>query len=733
MKGNFNVDEAFFIIDSTNLEKVETKFYGYCVTEQGIIENIEDLEDKEIKPEGAYIYIYKSGNEITIKQDYIGAYGLYLYRNENYFAISNSFLYLVDYIKRQKEYRITFNKKYSDAFITADLCSYVYSETLVNEIGLLDRNVEVNIDIKNKSLEIFYNDYEENTIDIDSKEGIDLLDKWYYKWSKILYNLKMNNCNIMADLSGGFDSRIVFNVLLGSKCNLNEIFINSIDDTKHTHKEDYEIAKAISEYYNFTLNNKNNIKGKYYNYNIDDILNISFYLKAGFHKQFHFKHSCMLPKRYYLGGNGGECIRSYWNISREDFIKRQVNRCKQICSGSDFDIFAESVKSITQKSFEGIKEKFELLSRKIYLEDESFNLYRETRCRNHFGKDMVENLFAGTIRLCPLIDSDLYKLKLNTLECKDKNLLMALIFVRYNEKLLDFKFEGHRCIDKLTLKYAQKINDEFPIAKREISLVKNFCSFDKLGQYFNNIDSVSNVSSNDISNLLLDSFNSNEIKNNFLIYYTKILYKNLYDDIKIRNYQPLQNVYVIIAISKIIHDIQINKNFEFNYFSDFIEEQQESTQPVYFRDSYIRWDKNLDKYITARIDIKNTRNSIFRENDIEIISISDNGAVILTPEWFHKDGKGYVIESQMGILNIVFKCIGKGELNINLRGKDVRNKLNQRIPVWIDYKKFFINDKKVLDEMKPAWHNEPLRYNYEVNDGDIISLLAEWQVHDFNI
>ena len=58
MKGNFNVDEAFFIIDSNNLEKVETKFYGYCVTEQGIIENIEDLEDKEIKPEGAYIYIY---------------------------------------------------------------------------------------------------------------------------------------------------------------------------------------------------------------------------------------------------------------------------------------------------------------------------------------------------------------------------------------------------------------------------------------------------------------------------------------------------------------------------------------------------------------------------------------------------------------------------------------------------------------------------------------------------
>ena len=150
MKGNFNVDEAFFIIDSNNLEKVETKFYGYCVTEQGIIEDIEDLEDKEIKPEGAYIYIYKSGKEITIKQDYIGAYGLYLYKDNEYFAISNSFIYLVDYIKKQKEHRITFNKKYADAFITAVLCSYAYSETMVNEIELLDRRAVVNIDIKNK-------------------------------------------------------------------------------------------------------------------------------------------------------------------------------------------------------------------------------------------------------------------------------------------------------------------------------------------------------------------------------------------------------------------------------------------------------------------------------------------------------------------------------------------------------------------------------------------------------
>lgn len=58
MEVNFDVDKAFFVIDSNNLENVETKFYGYCVTEQGIIESAEDLDKIELKPEGAYIYIY---------------------------------------------------------------------------------------------------------------------------------------------------------------------------------------------------------------------------------------------------------------------------------------------------------------------------------------------------------------------------------------------------------------------------------------------------------------------------------------------------------------------------------------------------------------------------------------------------------------------------------------------------------------------------------------------------
>lgn len=44
--------------------------------------------------------IKKIGNEIKINQDFYGSFGLYIYENKDmkYFAISNSFLLLEEYL-----------------------------------------------------------------------------------------------------------------------------------------------------------------------------------------------------------------------------------------------------------------------------------------------------------------------------------------------------------------------------------------------------------------------------------------------------------------------------------------------------------------------------------------------------------------------------------------------------------------------------------------------------------
>lgn len=97
------IKENFFIIDSNNLDKVYSHMYGFSVSRKGILTNnyykkLGYYEEPE--SQGVYIMIRKNGEEIRINQDFSGSYGLYIYKNKlsGYFAISNSFLLLEEYL-----------------------------------------------------------------------------------------------------------------------------------------------------------------------------------------------------------------------------------------------------------------------------------------------------------------------------------------------------------------------------------------------------------------------------------------------------------------------------------------------------------------------------------------------------------------------------------------------------------------------------------------------------------
>ena len=79
------IQENFFIIDSHNLEKTQSKMYGYSVSKKGILtdnyyKNLGYYEEPE--PLGTYIMIRKNDEEIRINQDYNGGFGLYIYENK---------------------------------------------------------------------------------------------------------------------------------------------------------------------------------------------------------------------------------------------------------------------------------------------------------------------------------------------------------------------------------------------------------------------------------------------------------------------------------------------------------------------------------------------------------------------------------------------------------------------------------------------------------------------------
>lgn len=190
--------EEFFIIDSFNLNNVNQKLYGYAIQDKEIVD--ETINANELNGTGAYIFIHSDNEEIKILQDFNGSYGLYFYKNEDYFAISNSFLKLVEYLK--KNHTITFNKEYADTFLFSDLCSFAYDATLINEIEVLPRNYKVIINKNNKSINFEEIDYQEHTIELNSEEGINTLDKWFYKWTNIIRSIKDKTNNLTMDLSG---------------------------------------------------------------------------------------------------------------------------------------------------------------------------------------------------------------------------------------------------------------------------------------------------------------------------------------------------------------------------------------------------------------------------------------------------------------------------------------------------------------------------------------------------
>lgn len=167
----FDVEKEFFLIDSNNLSEVKTKFYGYSIQRTGIYDedNLTEEAVEGLDGRGCYVYVEVKDGEITIKQDLNGCYGIYFFRKDDYFALSNSFFRLLDHVKFR--YPLTVNKDVCSHLCLEPLYSHTYSETAVNEISILDRTAIFHINIEKNFIEI-EPDYNEHIIPLDSEGGI---------------------------------------------------------------------------------------------------------------------------------------------------------------------------------------------------------------------------------------------------------------------------------------------------------------------------------------------------------------------------------------------------------------------------------------------------------------------------------------------------------------------------------------------------------------------------------
>lgn len=145
--------------------------------------------------------------------------------------------------------------------------------------------------------------------------------------------------------------------------------------------------------------------------------------------------------------------------------------------------------------------------------------------------------------------------------------------------------------------------------------------------------------------------------------------------------------------------------------------------PLYSNNALL--DNSLNKFNTARIDLKNyggeSNRVILLNKDMSLCNISN-------PEWFKDlNGIGSIIHTNHNELNLSVKCINDGKLKFYFRSIDFKDRNNNKIPIYIDYREILIDDKYIINESTVVWHDNPLEYNKDVKDGQIINIKLKWE------
>ncbi len=448
--------EHFFLITKDNYLNCKSKVYGYALTNRSLYYNYANIEseltDIDDSSAGAYVYVQDSHDKITIKQDMIGCYGLFFYKTDDFWAISNSFYYLFESLHGRK---LTSNFEYSCYFLCENFASFIDSETIFKDIVMLDGCCDIVINKKQGNVEILPKKNLIHSVSLDSIQGIDTIDQWICKWRNVISILIKNGRHISVDISGGFDSRIVLS-LFYPFFKSGSIEFKS-DTTRKS--DDLKIAKIISLYFDIPLNEKI-WKQNSYRISPEDSFLMHLYTSMGFHKRKIGNGFYNLDTDFKFGGRGGEYIRGRWDISCDDFLEKFMflgRRSNSFIADYAVPSFIRSVRRLQRDNESSLNE-----------------LYRKGRCRHHFGREgIVKTFLHNHISFAPLLDPLLIKLDASCGATADPLVIYPLIILRACPQLLDLPFENRRAFPDDVIKNAKKLN----MLKRNTSFINDEFNF----------------------------------------------------------------------------------------------------------------------------------------------------------------------------------------------------------------------------------------------------------------
>lgn len=373
------------------------RFSGIAYVEDAIIigqqgfdayaaRNILHLEDFT---DGRFSLLGKCGDDIVALTDYMGQDALFYYHEGEQWAVSNSLLYLAEYLANQGV-RLT---PYKPALIpylgphgfTEQLISH---NTPISEIKLLPATSIARISAQTGRfvLEDRTADSEPNSLGASEYEA--LLIDYAVKWSSRMAALVESFPGALQfDISGGLDSRAVLALFCAGVDNLSQVNFCS----NKSRLEDFAAAEAVASSLNFEIRNHPlQSEGA----SAEAAYQLWKYGNLGVYYPVYIPRGTRPSEGIQFHGAGGECFRYPYSEPGERF----ANLIEGKITGP-----SEMKQAFKTEYYFGYQE----LGLPIGQKSSGAAHYRALRSRLHFGRNWFRSL--SSILVTPLASWDLLK------------------------------------------------------------------------------------------------------------------------------------------------------------------------------------------------------------------------------------------------------------------------------------------------------------------------------------
>ena len=335
--------------------------------------------------EGRFSVVLSDARGAIVGTDPLGQEVLYCYRSGTYWAVSNSFWGLCDFVKQAGKPLQVHVPALLQSFIHHSVGDQLVSNnTPFSQIKVLPLGHCLRITPGGRDLLV--EKWPARAREVSGRQMYaDLLVDYARTWTARIRGLAEHfKGRITADLSGGRDSRVVLGLILASGIPLDQVRFQS----NVRMKEDYAVAESIGALHGFAIRNRPAIASAIdagTAYGLWKLGNLGVYLPV------YMPAHRTPPVSIHLHGAGGELLRQFYKSSADDVLNTVRRYFEQ---PEHYAMFKNEV----MESLSGLG---------VHSHDRSSmnQHYLNFRSRFHFGRNWFRSLSDPMVT--PLVSSDL--------------------------------------------------------------------------------------------------------------------------------------------------------------------------------------------------------------------------------------------------------------------------------------------------------------------------------------